>query len=893
MAKLWSYGEHKVAVRLISAVLLVLLAAAGPVLAQEQEIVLRKVAVLPFAVMSKEPLEALGEKVRQEFQERLKADGFTLISQEVLQKELSRIKEPLTDSLAQEVGRKVGADLVIWGQLIKVGEAFSLEARLIDLSGRMPPATLKKQGTGLKSLPGLSQQLRQEIAQKILGKERIVRLQVKGNRRIEKDAILGVMQTREGEYLSPPRLREDLKAIYKMGYFTDVKFDVSDTPEGRILTVLVEEKPAIKQIILKGNKKLKRDKILEVMDLKPFSVASETAIRENINKIINLYRDKGYYEVSVISELEPISKTEVNLVMRINEGAKLAIKDIKFEGNKAIKAKDLRGVMETKEKTFLVSMITGSGRLSKDTLERDLEKIAAEYYNHGYIKAKVGEPRVDIKGSAITITIPVEEGPQYKVGKVDVQGDLLDDKDKLLKLLEITKEKIYSREMVQKDLTSLADFYADKGFANADITPLIKEDDQSLLVNVLFDIQKGEKVYFERIEIAGNIKTRDKVIRRELRIYEQELFSATKLKESIKNLRRLEYFEDVNFSTSPGSTPNRMNLKITVKERPTGTFGVGAGYSTQDRVVGMVEISQNNLFGRGQQVRVQGILGAISHRFRASFTEPYLFDRPLAFGVDAFNWERIYDEYTRKSTGGDIRVSHPLRWQYMRVYGMYRFENVHLTDLADNASPILVEASRIHNTSAASFTVRRDSRDAIFNPTRGTDHSVSVEMAGLGGDTAFMRYLAESGWYFPFRWSTVAVLHARVGYMQQLPWGAMPAYEKFYLGGIDSIRGFKYADISPRDPVTNERIGGDKFLQLNAEYRFPLYKKLGLMGDVFFDAGNVYGDHYIAPTLRTTVGLGVRWFSPMGPLRVEWGYNIAPRPWEKRSAWEFTVGGTF
>ena len=404
---------------------------------------------------------------------------------------------------------------------------------------------------------------------------------------------------------------------------------------------------------------------------------------------------------------------------------------------------------------------------------------------------------------------------------------------------------------------------------------------------------KGKRSISNAFEISGKVKTRDKVIRRELRVYEQELFSATNLKESIKNLRRLEYFEDVNFSTTPGTGPNRMNLKITVKERPTGTFGLGAGYSTQDRLVGMVEISQNNLFGRGQQLKVQGIIGAISHRFRISFFEPYLFDRPLGLGIDAFNWEREYTEYTRKSKGGVLRLSHPLRWKYTRLFWMYRFENVNLTDLPYYSSPVIVEASRIHNTSATSLTLRRDSRDSLFAPTRGSDNSISVEMAGMGGDTAFMRYVAETGWYLPIRWSLVGVLHARAGYIQNLPWGELPAYEMFYLGGIDTIRGFKYAYISPRDPFTGERIGGDKFLQLNTEIRFPVHKKLGLMGTVFFDAGNVYGTDWVAPTLRTSVGFGIRWFSPMGPLRVEWGYNLAPKPWEKHSAWEFTMGGSF
>jgi outer membrane protein insertion porin family len=884
-----------VAARLMLSVLLLLLALGRSAAAQEPEVVLKKVAVFPFTVTSKEPMEFLGEKIHQEIIERLKADGFSLVSQEEMHKELAGLKEPLTDARVQEIGRKLGADLAIWGNLLKVGDLLTLEARLLDLSGRLAPATLKAQGTGLPALTGLSRQLAQELSLKILGKERINRLNVKGNRRIEKDAILGVMQTREGEILSPARLREDLKSIYKMGYFTDVKFDVSDTPEGRVLTVIVTEKPAIKEIITKGNKKVKRDKILEVMDLKPYSVASETAIRENINKIQAMYREKGYYEVNISYELQPITPTEVNLVFKIDEGAKMAIKEINFEGNKSFKAKDLRGVMETKERGFFapVAWITGAGKLSRDTLDRDLEKITAFYYNHGYIKAKVGEPRVEIKGKWIYITIPVQEGPEYHVGKIDFQGDLLEEKDQLRKKIQTPKEKVYSREVLQTDLTTLADFYADHGYANADIIPLIKEHDDNLTVDVTFDIHKGEKVYFERIEIAGNVKTRDKVVRRELRVYEQELFSATKLKESIKNLRRLEYFEDVNFSTTPGSSPNRMNLKISLKERPTGTFGVGAGYSTQDRLVGMVEISQNNLFGRGQQLKVQGIIGSISHRLRASFTEPYLFDRPLALGIDGFNWEREYSEYTRVSKGGDLRLSHPLRWKYTRLFGMYRFENVQLKDLVANASPVLQQASTIHNTSAGSISIRRDSRDSLFAPTKGSDNSLSLELAGLGGDTAFTRVVAETGWYIPIKWKLIGVIHARGGFMNKMTWGQMPAYELFYLGGIDTIRGFKYAEISPRDPVTNERIGGPQFLQLNHEIRFPLYQKLGLSGTIFFDAGNVYGPNYVTPLLRTSVGFGVRWFSPMGPLRVEWGYNLAPKSFERHSAWEFTMGGSF
>ncbi|MGA9754826.1 MAG: outer membrane protein assembly factor BamA [Desulfobaccales bacterium] len=882
--------------RLIVALLLVLLAVAagGPARAQEQGLVFKKVAVFPFIVTSKEPLDNLGVKISQEIQERLKADGFTMISQEDLHKGLSQLTEPLDDAQAQEIARKLGADMAIWGTLLKVGDMLSLEGRVLDLTGRKGATSTKLQGTGIKSLTGLSRQMAQELSLKILGKERIAHIVVKGNRRIEKDAILGVMQTREGETLAPAHIREDLKAIYKMGYFTDVRLDVNDTPEGRVLTVLVQEKPAIREIHVEGNNKLKKDKIIEVMNLKPFSVASEGAIKEDLNKVQQTYREKGFYEAQITYELVPVAEHEVNLVLHVNEGGKMSIKDIEFEGNTAFKAKELRKVMETKERgVYLVSLITGAGKLNRDVLERDLEKIAAFYYNHGYIKAKVGEPKVDIKGGWIYVTIPIQEGPEYLVGKIDLSGDLLEDKDKILKLLAIPKEKVYSRELLQQDLTTLADYYADHGFANADVVPLIKENAEKLVVDVNFDIHKGQKVYFERIDIAGNVKTRDKVIRRELRVYEQDMFNATNLKESIKNLRRLEYFEDVNFATTPGSAPDRMNLKISVKERPTGTFGLGAGYSTADRAVGMVQISQNNLFGRGQSLKAEGIIGTISHRIRLSFVEPYLFDRPLGFGLDAYNWERQYSEYTRVSKGSTMRLSHPLIWKYTRLFWMYRFENVHLNNLVPNAAEVLQQAATIHNTSATSFTVRRDSRDSLFAPTKGSDNSVSTELAGLGGDTAFVRYIGESGWYFPLGWDLVGVLHARAGGMNKMHWGQMPAYELFYLGGIDTIRGFKYAEISPRDPVTNERIGGPRFLQLNDEIRFPIYKKLGLNGTIFFDAGNVYGPNEVGPFLRTSAGLGIRWFSPMGPLRVEWGYNLSKHPWERSSAWEFTMGGSF
>ena len=303
--------------RLLSAIFLIAWLFAGLTAAQEPELTFKKVAIFPFAVLSKTPREYLGEKVRQEFENRLKAEGFTLVSAEELNKEVSALKEPLTDNLAKDIGRRLGADTVITGQVVIVEEAVALEAHVLDLSGQQPPVILKLQGTGVSSLTGLARQMAGEAALRTLGKERIRRIAVKGNRRVESDAIVGVMQTREGDTVSPVRLREDLKAIYKLGYFTDVKFDISETPEGRVLTIIVKEKPAIRHTSIRGNFKIKEKHLLDAMDIKSLRVASEAVIKEAIEKALKVYREKGYYGAKITYTLEPVTPDEVNLVFNV------------------------------------------------------------------------------------------------------------------------------------------------------------------------------------------------------------------------------------------------------------------------------------------------------------------------------------------------------------------------------------------------------------------------------------------------------------------------------------------------------------------------------------------------------------------------------------------------
>ncbi len=857
-----------------------------------QEITVKRVAVFPFTMLSKEPAPGVAEKIQKIMIDYLDKEGFGVVSIEDLQRELTA-HPSLNAAIAAEIGKKLGADAIITGSLIKIGPTVTLETQLTDLIGKNPPVSFKQEGTSLAMVDQLAAKTAKDAGYKILGEERVAKIEVKGNLRVEKPTILATIQTRPGELTSPVKLRDDLKALYNLGSFSDVKIDVTDTPQGRVVTFIVTEKPSISSILVKGNHKIKTKKLLEALEIKPYTIASEDAVKEAINKVKALYREKGYYQAEVTYNFEPVTPSEVNLVLTVEEKGKLYVSEIKFEGNRAFSDKQLRNAMELKTKNVL-SYFTSRGVIKQDFLERDAEKISSFYFNHGYIKARVGEPKVDVTASGIIVTFPIDEGNQYRVGKLEFHGDLLEPAEVLRTKLDISKEKVYSREVLQKDLTTLSDLYADQGYANVDVSPNLKENDQDRTVDVTFDIAKGEKVYIERIDITGNVKTRDKVVRREMRVYEQELFSASKIKKSTQNLRRLEFFEDVNISSSPGSTPEKMNIKVNIKERPTGQFGVGAGYSTQDKIVGMIEVRQNNLFGRGQQLSGQAVLGQLARRFRLSFTEPYLFDRPLGLGIDAFNWERSFNEYNRRSTGGSIRLSHPLRWEYTNILWSYRYENTALTDIPWGSSQIIYQSAAIKNTSSTSLIIRRDSRDALFTPTKGSDNSISLEMAGLGGDAAFNRFVLDSGWFFPLFWNTVGVLHGRIGYVMRNSWGALPVYEKFYLGGIDTIRGYKYAEISPRDPATKDRIGGDKFQFFNAEFRFPLYKKAGLQGTLFLDSGNVYGSGqgYFS-SMRTSIGAGIRWFSPMGPLRIEWGYNLNPKSYDRKSAFDFAIGGNF
>ncbi len=714
-------------------------------------------------------------------------------------------------------------------------------------------------------------------------------IRVTGNQRIEADAIIRAVETRPGGIYDETRLSKDIEAIYNMGYFDDIRVEIVSEADGNIVIFDVREKSTIREIEFTGNSAIDNEKMNENIDISTGSILNIFRIQRNIRIIEALYREKNYHNVKVSYAIHPLEHNQANLEFIIEEGEKVQIKEIRFDGNHAYSSEALMDMMNTSEKGFF-SWLTSSGELDHDKLAQDVMTLMAYYHNNGYADARIGEPEIEFKDEWIYILIKIDEGDQYRMGAVDVAGDFIADRETLMADLESAKEAYYNRDKIRQDVVTLTDIYADKGYARADVVPEIRKDPEAAAIDIVFHIEQNQPVYFERINITGNSKTHDKVIRRELDVYEHELFRSNRLKRSIQNLHRLDFFEDVNVKTHRGRADDQMILQLDVAEKPTGTFTFGGGYSGVDKLYIMASVAERNLFGRGQFLEFRAQAGGTSQQFSLSFVEPWLFDIPLSAGVDAYKWHREYDEYDRDSTGGGLRFGYPV-FDYTRGYIRYAYDVSDIDNVSTEYSSYIFSGTNIE--SSVSLSLVYDSKNREFNPSDGSIHKATVQYAGLGGNIGFTKFTAETGWYFPLFWSTVFFAHGETGYVVRHSGKDLPDYDRFHLGGINSLRGFDWREVSP----VNEdgiQIGGDRYVQFNLEYIFPIIKDAGFMGLFFYDAGNAYeGGPIDFEELRESAGFGIRWYSPMGPLRLERGYILDRKPGEGSGRWEFSIGGFF
>ncbi|MFN3395216.1 MAG: outer membrane protein assembly factor BamA [Thermodesulfovibrionales bacterium] len=716
-------------------------------------------------------------------------------------------------------------------------------------------------------------------------------IEVRGLKRIEEGAIKARISQKTGEPLSSEKTAEDIKNIYKMGYFDDVKVELETFEGGIKLIYIVKEKPTIIKVEFQGNKELNDDKLREKIAISAGSIADITLIQDNASRLQSLYEEEGYWLAKVVPVVNKVTEDEVTLTYQIDEGSKVRIKKINIIGNKALSTGKIKGVMKTSE-WAIYSFLTSSGYYKKETMTKDIEAIKDLYFNKGYIKAVVADPDIrlteDKKG--MIIDIQVSEGEQFRVSGIEVTGNKAFTEADIRKKITLKTGDLFSKETVKKDITAITDLYTQNGFAMANVFPDIIPDDQKKEVKVTYKVEEGEVFRIGRIEISGNIKTRDKVIRREMRLDEGDKFNSAFLKRSYERINNLNFFESVELVPKPRYEERLLDIDIKVKERPTGFLSVGGGYSSIDKLIGVVDITQGNLFGKGQYLKLKGELGGKSSFYELSFRDPWFMDNPISFSTDIYKTTREYVDYKRRATGLGFGFGKSLD-EYWGASISYNLEKVTIYDVAENASNIIKDQIGTRITSSITPSIVRDSRDNFIDPSRGSRNSLYVTFAGIGGTNAFIKGVADSAWFFPIGSTTISV-RGRFGYATGLFGKELPLYERFYVGGIYTIRGLGFGEAGPRDE-NGSVIGGTKELIFNLEYIFPIFSELRLKGVVFADAGNSYDQDEPIGTLRYTSGLGIRWISPIGPIRIEWGYNINKKPGEGSSKLEFTFGTFF
>ena len=760
-------------------------------------------------------------------------------------------------------------------------------------------------------------------------------IEVEGNRRVEVDAIKGAMITKAGSPVNAQSIQQDVRAIMKLGYFADVSIEEKGAPSRPTLIVKVVEKPSVQDYKIEGNDEISADDLKETIDVKRYSILDMAAVRKTVKKIQEKYTEKGFYLAEVTFRIEDRPDNQVIVVFVVNERAKVQVRRIHFVGNDNVPKEEILPYMQTQEGGYL-AFLSSAGTYKEDAFQRDLQAIQAVYLEKGYVNVKVGKPTIALSPdrSMLFLSIPVEEGEQYTVGKLDFSGELLGMRPFLPQLLQSSEGTLFVRSKVGHDLFAVADFYKDMGYANVNVNPVTKLDPQARTLGLTFDVQPGRKVFFERIEIQGNAKTRDKVVRRELRIYEGDLFSASAIKISKQRITALGYFETAEISTRKGSSDDRIIAVVEVKEKATGTFQIGAGFSSYENFILTAQVSQNNFFGWGQTLSLQVQWSSLRQLGQIQFVEPYFLDTKWTFAFDLYANENLYSTFTRGALGGSVTWGYELagmswflpglsKLEDLRLFLTYTLEKVRVTSSVQDV--LLYNRFRSGVTSAARIAVAWDRRDNRLFPTRGFYLSASLDLAPpflapnwLFGDQVnlFYRETLEFRFYQEI-WQGLTgrfriLLGVIRGWDQSNP---VPVSELYYVGGVNTVRGYRLYSITPLAAVgatTNPdsalrllQVGGNKQLVLNFELEYPIVEKMGIRALVFFDMGNawapgVYLDPKVSFSLYKSWGFGFRWASPIGPLRFEWGFPLNRRRDPITGAYidapvdfQFTIGSFF
>ena len=776
------------------------------------------------------------------------------------------------------------------------------------------------------------------------------RVEVEGVRRVAPEDVRAVMGLRRGVPCSDDEVAEAARRLWDQGFFDDIVVLARPVGRRRVdLLVRLRERPAVGKIVFEGNDALSDEDLDEEVRLRLGRILSLGDVREDVERIRKAYVEEGYFLAKVDYEVRPYrpARGEVAVVFRIEEGEEVVVRRVRFVGNHHVSGDELRSVMATGE-TGALSFLTSRDKFDRKNFEDDLVRLQAFYYDKGYLAIRVRRPLVELSPDRryVDVTIPVEEGPRFRISSLRVREvgedgqeiEPLGGAEALRKLVPAKAGDWFSRTQVLLGIQAITRHYRDAGYARAEIVPETHIDEAKREVAVAVTIRRGPLVRIERIEIAGNEQTRDEVIRRELVILEGELYSQTKVELSRARVEALGYFEKVEVSEEDGSGPDTMVLHFEVIEKSTGTFQLGAGLSSIEQFLLTAQIQHDNLFGNGQALALQLQLSAIRQLAILRFREPYLYGSRWSLSVEGFKTIRQYLDFQRDSTGGGFTLGHPLGDDRLRLFGQYRLEYVDIaartggffgaggSGLTSLPSISLFNLFRDGITSSVRLALTWDSRNNRLFPSKGIYASLSTEVADsvIGSQNIFVRNEAFFRFFHRIWGPFVLRLNVEGGLITSRDSEGVPVFERYFLGGIYTVRGFDLNGLGPRaglpsgtDPNGVVRaegvpIGGNLQLYYNLEVEFPIIEAVGIRGVVFTDGGNAWnledtlcqaplpelvdpaadpcGVH---PNLRFSWGFGLRWFSPMGPLRFEWGIPFARRSYERDILFEFTIGNFF
>jgi len=882
-----------------------------------------RVLVLPFQLH----VDASQGDMEADFPEmlgrRIGAAGVQIIpNAQMLNLLRSRNVTVLDVATVRSLASAAGATHAVYGSVNQAGNALSVDARLVSARAAEQPRPLfVEQRAGLANmgyamdelagavvaeLPVPSAQAAATVSSAHAGGNVLAGVEVRGTKILDPEVVLMRLSTRRGDVPDAMTIDQDVKRVWDLGYFSDVRVSVEQRVDGPHLVYTVQEKPRVESVVIDGNSALSEKDIIGAMSTKQGSVLNESLLADDIQKIIDLYRKKGFYLAQVDSRFDPRQGgAGTSVVLTISEGKKLYIREVNIEGVSQLKESDVKKQLLLKERG-LFSWMTGTGVLNEALIERDASAITAYYLDHGFMDITVAAPRIDYQENGIVVTFPIHEGPQYILGEVRFEGDLIDTEAKLLD--QITLHKLAARNepfnlsTMQADTKALTDFYADYGYAFADITPRPrKRTDGSNIVDIDYDIEKRNKLYIRQVLVEGNNKTRNNVILREMRLTDGEPFEGSKLRRSMERLNRLGYFEVAEAELVPTEHDDEVDLKVKVRERPTGALMAGVGYSTFSNLGVSATIMERNLWGKGYQLSLQAAFSGRRSAYTLSFTNPRFNDTPLSVGGELYHWRDDYIDYVKRTTGGVARFSYPIG-EYTSIGWGYRLDSYRIYDLHRYASPLIRKyAYQDRFTSVGLARIVRDSTEGRMGaPTGGTFNMIGVEYGGgiLAGHDDFITLTAQHDTYYEL--IPHHVLHARVKGSAIFRNGSdeVPVFERFWMGGMNSVRGYDSRDIVPRDPNTGDRIGGTRMAFTNLEYIWTLNEDVGLFLVPFFDAGfniDADRDYRWKDEIKRSAGLELRWRSPMGDLRFSYGipFDDDRRGNRNSGRFEFSMGQIF